>query len=59
MIVMTDMGYKHIIDRIVNRMVDPPQDRKIDTLSAWLDGYATCQNDIILLIKELSQGQKE
>jgi len=50
---LTKVGYDNIIDRIVNRKVEPPKDMNCITLYAWLTGYTDCQQDIINIIKEL------
>lgn len=50
---LTKIGYDQIIDRIVNRTVDPPKDMNCFALNAWLQGYADCQNAIIDIIEKL------
>ena len=50
---LTSIGYNYIIDQIVNRKVQPPKEMYTMELSAWLTGYAKCQNDIIDIINKL------
>lgn len=50
---LTKMGYDNITDRIINRIVQPPFDMNCSELNAWLNGYATCQNDILEIIGQL------
>lgn len=52
---LTKVGYDHIIDRIVNRKVEPPKDMNCITLYAWMTGYADCQHDIIDIIEKLKE----
>ena len=58
---MTDIGYQNIIDRIVNRTVEPPKPGTMTTrdLQNWLNGYAQCQFDILDIIKKMSEGQRD
>ena len=55
---MTEIGYKEIIDRIVNRTVSaPPSDSMtLRDMEQWMHGYARCQHDII---GELMEGREE
>ena len=50
---LTKMGYDLIIDRIVNRKVEPPKNMTINELGVWLTAYAKCQNDIVTMLLEL------
>lgn len=50
---LTKMGYDDLISRIVNRMVQTPDDMTVDTLNAWLTGYAQCQFDILKIVGQL------
>ena len=50
---LTKMGYDGLIERIINRTIQPPNDKKWYELNAWLQGYAACQNNILLIIEEL------
>ncbi len=50
---LTSIGYNYIIDQVVNRKVQPPEEMYTMELSAWLTGYAKCQNDIIDIINKL------
>lgn len=50
---LTKQGYDNIIDRIINREVEPPKDKNCAELNAWLQGYADCQNAIIDIIESL------
>lgn len=51
---LTKIGYDQIIEQIVNRTVQPPNDMTVEMLNAWLKGYATCQNDILEIIGKLN-----
>lgn len=50
---LTISGYDGIIDRIINRTVQPPNDKRCFELNAWLQGYADCQNAILEIIGQL------
>ena len=50
---LTKMGYDAIISRIVNRVVEPPNGKTTYELTAWLAGYAKCQNDVLEIIGKL------
>lgn len=50
---LTKMGYDNIVDRIVNRQVDPPKNLTVTALNAWLSGYAKCQLEILDIIETL------
>ena len=50
---LTKMGYDQIIERIINRAVDPPVKKTCIELTAWLTGYADCQNAIIDIIRKM------
>ena len=47
---MTKIGLEHIANEIRHRIVEPPYDMSIETLQAWLNGYARCQEDILEVI---------
>ena len=47
---MTKIGLEHIANEIRHRIIDPPYVMDIETLQAWLNGYAKCQADILELI---------
>lgn len=47
---MTKIGLEHISNAIINRIVEVPDDLALRDLTAWLNGYARCQNDILELI---------
>ena len=47
------MGYDDIVNRIINRTVQPPTDKTCFELNAWLQGYAECQNNILEIIGQL------
>lgn len=53
---MINTGYDMIIDRIVNREVEPPKFENVRSMNAWLNGYARCQFEILELISELKEG---
>lgn len=55
---MTDIGYKEIIDRIVNRQIEPPKDMTVNELAVWMNAYAKCQIDIIDIIKDIQEGKE-
>ena len=50
---LTKQGYDNIIDRIVNRTVEPPKTLTVQALNAWLNGYAQCQLEILDIIETL------
>ena len=50
---LTKQGYDMIIERIINRRIKPPDMFDLDALTAWLNGYAKCQNDILDIIEKL------
>lgn len=50
---LTKMGYDQIVERIVNRTVQPPNGKTAYELTAWMTGYATCQNDVLEIIGKL------
>lgn len=50
---LTKIGYEDIINRILNRTVQPPNDMRVETLDAWLIGYAKCQSDVLEIISKL------
>ena len=49
----TPIGIDWLKDRIVNRSINPPEMRTLSELQGWLEGYATCQNDILDIIDEM------
>ena len=50
---LTKMDYDMIIDRIINRTVQPHDDMTVEMLNAWLTGYAACQRDVLEIIGKL------
>jgi len=50
---LTKAGYSLIIDKVVNRKVDPPQGLDAVGLLNWCSAYAQCQNDILDIIEKL------
>lgn len=50
---LTKSGYDQIIDKIVNREIEPPKGMNCFALNAWLQGYADCQNAIIDIVEKL------
>lgn len=52
---LTKMGYDQIVEHIVNRTVQPPNDITVEMLNTWLTGYATCQNNILDIIVKLKE----
>lgn len=54
---MTDTGYKNIIEKLEKRVVTmPDDDYNLETLSAWLSGYAACQHDVLEIIEDMQKG---
>lgn len=47
---MTKIGLEHISNAIINRIVEVPDDLALRDLTAWLNGYDKCQNDILEMI---------
>ena len=47
---MTKIGLEHIANEIINRFVEVPDDLALRDLTAWLNGYARCQEDILEVI---------
>ena len=54
---MTEIDYKYIRDKIMNRSVDPPKDLTLGLLQGWLTGYAQCQQDILEVIDQIEKGE--
>ena len=50
---LTKIGYDQIIDKIVNREIEPPKGMNCFVLNAWLQWYADCQNAIIDIVEKL------
>ena len=50
---LTKIGYDQIIDKIVNREIEPPKGMNCVALNEWLQGYADCQNAIIDIVEKL------
>lgn len=50
---LTKMGYDQIVERIINRTVQPPEDMTVEMLNAWMTGYADCQKAVIDIINKL------
>lgn len=50
---LTKIGYDDILLRIANRLIQPPNDMTAAELSAWLNGYLKCQNDVTEIIGNL------
>ena len=46
-------GYDQIIERVINRTVDPPKGKTTIELTAWLTGYADCQKAVINIIRQM------
>ena len=53
---LTTQGYDNIIDRIVNRIVKPPEELTANELCIWCNAYAECQDNIIDIINKLKEG---
>ena len=54
------MTYKKLRDEITRRVVTIPDgDHTVESLSAWLSGYAQCQHEILDLIQELEEGDPQ
>ena len=57
---ITEQGYDNLIHRIVNRAVVLPEgDMNARDLTQWLNGYTTCQLDVLDIIDQLKKGQRE
>jgi len=56
---MTKIGHEHIADAIINRIVEVPDDLALRDLTAWLNGYAKCQNDILEMIGKYMEEQRD
>lgn len=41
---------KELKDEVLSRNVEPPWCKDVDTLKMWVEGYETCQGQIIALI---------
>lgn len=50
---LTKMGYDMIVEHIINRKIQPPNDKTCFELNAWLQGYADCQNTILEIIEKM------
>ena len=50
---LTKMGYDMIVEHIINRKIQPPNDKTCFELNAWLQGYADCQNTILEIIGKM------
>ena len=50
---LTKTGYDLIIDKIINRTVQPPNGKTAYELTAWLTGYADCQRAVVDIINKL------
>lgn len=56
---MTDSGYKDLMERIINRTVEIPNNAwKLESVQSWLEGYAKCQLDILDIIDNLRKVQE-
>lgn len=57
---MTDNGYKMLIERIVNRTIEIPNNTwRLEDVQSWLSGYAKCQLDIIDIIDSIAKGSEQ
>ena len=59
---MTKTGYEYIVQCIKGRIVEPPIGYSCKDLGYWLSGYAKCQQDIIDILKNMTEdgmGKKE
>lgn len=56
---MTKIGLEHIAKEIINRFVEVPDDLALRDLTAWLNGYARCQRDILELIGKYMEDQRD
>lgn len=50
---LTKTGYDMIVEHIINRKIQPPNDKTCFELNAWLQGYADCQNTILEIIGKM------
>lgn len=53
---MTDTGYKNLVDMILRRTIDPPKNKTAQELQEWMNGYLTCQQTVLRIIKEVYGG---
>lgn len=50
---LTKTGYDMIVEHIINRTIQPPNDKTCFELNEWLQGYADCQNTILEIIGKM------
>ena len=55
---LTKMGYDQIIERILNKAVDPPNGKTYTELTAWMNGYANCVNNVIDIILKMKEQER-
>lgn len=55
---MTPIGADHISQEIINRTIEVPDDLALRDLTAWLQGYAKCQQDVLEIINKYVDDRK-
>lgn len=50
--------YDEITKRIMEKLVDIPEDLDARQLMQWLKGYAKAQNDVIEIIMDIKKSKK-
>jgi len=56
---ITKIGLEHIADSIINRIVEVPDDLALRDLTAWINGYAKCQNIILEIIGKYMEDEHD
>lgn len=57
---MTDIGYQHLIEKILSSEVEiPKRTFRTTELILYLQGYAKCQQEVIELIRSCMSGQRD
>lgn len=55
---MTDIGYDHILEKIREHVVEPPEDFSIEQLQSWILGYTCCMTEIVKIIGDLKEERR-
>lgn len=56
---MQNIDAYQVTEKIVERTIDPPKNMTAHELTDWLNGYATCQKDILTIIQLMVEGQQD
>lgn len=57
-ILLTKLGYDSLIQKINQRLIDPPHDLCRNELERWIEGYSQAVDDILRIIeKERDESQ--